>query len=180
MSEQEFNMKFSGYSSSLHSFAMNLTKDKEEALDLFQDTAYKAIVNKEKFRPGTNFKAWLFTIMKNTFINNYRKKTRKNTLMDSTDNLYFINSSDTIVNNNADSEIILEELNALIDTLEDNLKDTFRMHFQGFKYHEIADLEEIPLGTVKSRIFLARKEIKRKLQLIYSEAISVQEDRKRA
>ena len=179
MSEHEFNSKFAEYSYSLHSFAMNLTKDREEALDLFQDTAYKAIVNKEKFRAGTNFKAWLFTIMKNTFINNYRKKVRKNTLMDSTDNLYFINSSDTIVDNYADSEIILEELNALIDTLDDNLKDTFRMHFEGFKYHEIADLEAIPLGTVKSRIFLARKEIKRKLNLIYGESI-FHADKKRA
>lgn len=180
MSELEFNLKFEGYSSSLHSFAMNLTKDKEEALDLFQDTAYKAIVNKEKFRVGTNFKAWLFTIMKNTFINNYRKKIRKNTMMDSTDNLFFINSSDTIVRNDADSEILLEELNKLIDTLDENLKHTFRMHFKGFKYHEIAELEEIPLGTVKSRIFLARKEIKRKLEMIYADTRNAVDTRKRA
>jgi RNA polymerase sigma-70 factor (ECF subfamily) len=177
MSEFEFNTKFDGYTASLHSFALNLTKDKEEALDLFQDTAYKAIVNKDKFRAGTNFKAWLFTIMKNTFINNYRKKVRKNTLIDSTDNLYFINSSDTIVNNNADSDILLEELNDLIDTLDVNLKHTFRLHFRGFKYHEIAEMEEIPLGTVKSRIFLARKEIKRKLELLYADT---RESRKRA
>jgi RNA polymerase sigma-70 factor (ECF subfamily) len=115
--------------------------------------------------------------MKNTFINNYRKKVRKNTLIDSTDNLYFINSSNTIVNNNADSEILLEELNDLIDSLDINLKHTFRLHFRGFKYHEIADMENIPLGTVKSRIFLARKEIKRKLELLYTDT---RESRKRA
>jgi len=174
----EFNLKFEGFTQSLHSFAMNLTKDREEALDLFQDTAYKAIVNKEKFRVGTNFKAWLFTIMKNTFINNYRKKVRKNTLIDSTDNMYYINSSSTIVKNSADSDILLEELNHLIDTLDKNLKYTFRLHFRGFKYHEIADMEEIPLGTVKSRIFLARKEIKRKLELLYSESKSDTEEKK--
>jgi RNA polymerase sigma-70 factor (ECF subfamily) len=180
MSELEFNLKFAGFTSSLHSFAMNLTKDKEEALDLFQDTAYKAIVNKEKFRVGTNFKAWLFTIMKNTFINNYRKKARKNTLIDSTENLYFINSSDTIVKNNADSDILLEELNELIDSLDLNLKHTFRLHFNGFKYHEIADMEKIPLGTVKSRIFLARKEIKRKLEMQYTDSRTGEKLRKRA
>lgn len=167
MSELEFNAKFSGYTNSLFSFALNLTKDKEEAQDLFQDTAFKAIINKEKFRVGTNFKAWLFTIMKNTFINNYRRNIRKNTLMDSTDNLYFINSSSAIVNNDADSEILLEELNLIIDMLDDNLKNTFRMHFNGYKYHEIAEIEQIPLGTVKSRIFLARKEIKQKLLVLY-------------
>jgi RNA polymerase sigma-70 factor (ECF subfamily) len=118
--------------------------------------------------------------MKNTFINNYRKKVRKNTLMDSTDNLYFINSSDTIVRNDADSDILLEELNEQIDSLDENLKNTFRMHFRGFKYHEIADMEDIPLGTVKSRIFLARKEIKRKLEMLYADSRNPEKSMKRA
>ena len=180
MSELEFNLKFASFSSSLQSFAMNLTKDREDAMDLYQDTAFKALVNKDKFRAGTNFKAWLFTIMKNTFINNYRKKIRKNTLIDSTDNMYFINSSETIVKNQADSEILLEELNSLIDTLDENLKNTFRMHFKGYKYHEIAELEDIPLGTVKSRIFLARKEIKRKLEVLYTDTRTAEIILKRA
>ena len=180
MSELEVNLKFTSFSSSLQSFAMNLTKDREDAMDLYQDTAFKALVNKDKFRAGTNFKAWLFTIMKNTFINNYRKKIRKNTLIDSTDNMYFINSSQTIVKNQADSEILLEELNSLIDTLDENLKNTFRMHFKGYKYHEIAELEDIPLGTVKSRIFLARKEIKRKLEVLYTDTRTAEIILKRA
>ena len=86
-------------SSVLHSFAYNLTKNTNDALDLYQDTAFRAMSNKDKFRPGTNFKAWSFTIMKNIFINNYRKKMKRNTIVDSTDNMYFINSGVSIENN---------------------------------------------------------------------------------
>lgn len=160
MSEIDFNNSLEQCTTTLKSFAFNLTKNDEEAEDLLQDTAYKAIVNREKFRTGTNFKAWLFTIMKNTFINNYRRKVRRNTVMDNTDNQYFINSSSSIVNNDADSKILLEELNDMIDKLDENLREPFRMHFYGYKYQEIADKTSIPLGTVKSRIFIARNELK--------------------
>lgn len=160
MSEIDFNNSLEQCTTTLKSFAFNLTKNDEEAEDLLQDTAYKAIVNREKFRTGTNFKAWLFTIMKNTFINNYRRKVRRNTVMDNTDNQYFINSSNSIVNNDADSKILLEELNDMIDKLDENLREPFRMHFYGYKYQEIADKTSIPLGTVKSRIFIARNELK--------------------
>lgn len=160
MSEIDFNNSLEQCTTTLKSFAFNLTKNDEEAEDLLQDTAYKAIVNREKFRTGTNFKAWLFTIMKNTFINNYRRKVRRNTVMDNTDNQYFINSSSSIVNNDADSKILLEELNDMIDKLDENLREPFRMHFYGYKYQEIADKTAIPLGTVKSRIFIARNELK--------------------
>ena len=90
MSILEFNTQFNKLTSLLHSFAYNLTKNSEDASDLYQDTALRALSNKDKFRPGTNFKAWSFTIMKNIFINNYRKKVKRNTIIDSTDNMYFI------------------------------------------------------------------------------------------
>ena len=99
MSQLEFHTKLDGMSSVLHAFAYNLTKNVEDAKDLYQETAFRAITNQDKFRPGTNFKAWLFTIMKNIFINNYRKKTKANTIMDSTDNMYYINSGSTTINN---------------------------------------------------------------------------------
>jgi len=170
MSEIEFNKKLEMCTPTLKSFAFNLTKNDEEAEDLLQDTAYKAILNREKFRAGTNFKAWLFTIMKNTFINDYRRKVRRNTVMDNTDNQYFINSSSSIVRNDADSKILLEELNNLIDKLDDNLREPFRMHFYGYKYQEIADKTNIPLGTVKSRIFIARNELKKLISQNYIES----------
>lgn len=88
----EFDNKFDALTGSLNSFAYNLTKNDEDAKDLYQETAFRAMTNREKFQPGTNLKAWLFTIMKNIFINNYRKKVKRNTIVDSTDNMYFINS----------------------------------------------------------------------------------------
>lgn len=160
MSTIEFNSRFDQMTSVLNSFAYNLTKNVEDAKDLFQETAFRAITNKDKFRAGTNFKAWLFTIMKNIFINNYRKKSKAKTIIDSTDNMYYINSGSTIVGNKAKSNIMMKELTKIIDNLEDGIKIPFMMHYHGYKYQEIADQLELPLGTIKSRIFFARKELK--------------------
>lgn len=160
MSTIEFNNKLDALSSLLHSFAYNLTKNSEDAKDLYQETAFRVITNKEKFRPGTNFKAWCFTIMKNIFINNYRRKAKANTIIDSTENMYFINSGTATISNDANSNIIMKELKEMIESLEDSIKIPFEMHYQGFKYQEIADELELPLGTVKSRIFFARRALK--------------------
>ncbi|GAB5552623.1 MAG: RNA polymerase sigma factor [Saprospiraceae bacterium] len=160
MSQLEFHTKLDNMSSVLHAFAYNLTKNVEDAKDLYQETAFRAITNQDKFRPGTNFKAWLFTIMKNILINNYRKKTKANTIMDSTDNMYYINSGSITINNKAESNIMMKELIKMIEELDDSIKVPFLMHYQGFKYQEIADQLDLPLGTVKSRIFFARKELK--------------------
>jgi RNA polymerase sigma-70 factor (ECF subfamily) len=160
MSSTEFYTKFDQMSTLLHSFAYNLTKNVEDAKDLFQETAFRALTNRDKFRPGTNFKAWLFTIMKNIFINNYRKKVKANTIMDSTDNMYYINSGSVVISNKAESNIMMKELKHMIEELDDSTKIPFLMHYQGYKYQEIADHLDLPLGTVKSRIFFARKELK--------------------
>ncbi|MEL6943973.1 MAG: RNA polymerase sigma factor [Bacteroidota bacterium] len=160
MSTLEFDNKFDQMSTLLHSFAYNLTKNQEDAKDLYQETAFRAMTNREKFRPGTNFKAWLFTIMKNIFINNYRKKVKANTIMDSTDNMYYINSGNTSIRNDGESNIMMKELNKMIEGLDDSIRIPFLMHYRGYKYQEIADHLDLPLGTVKSRIFFARKELK--------------------
>jgi len=144
----------------LNSFAYNLTKSMEDAKDLYQETAFRAMTNKDKFRPGTNFKAWLFTIMKNIFINNYRKKVKANTIMDSTDNNYYINSGKNAISNKASSNIMVDEIKGMIGGLDESIKVPFMMHYSGYKYQEIADYLDLPLGTVKSRIFFARKELK--------------------
>ncbi len=168
MSAVEFQDKLNQLSSVLNTFAYNLTKNGEDAKDLFQETAFRALSNKDKFRPGTNFKAWLFTIMKNIFINNYRKKMKKNTIQDSTDNLYYINSGSTTITNKADSNIMMTELENMIESLDESLSVPFLMHYEGFKYQEIADQLDLPLGTVKSRIFFARKELKRLIHSRYN------------
>ncbi len=159
MSSVEFQDRLNQLSSVLNNFAYNLTKNVEDAKDLFQETAFRALSNRDKFRPGTNFKAWLFTIMKNIFINNYRKKMKSNTIQDSTDNMFYINAGG-MVSNHAESNIMMNELQRMIDSLDETLKIPFVMHYEGHKYQEIADALVLPLGTVKSRIFFARRELK--------------------
>lgn len=169
MSSIEFNESLNKMANLLQSFAYSLTKNTEDARDLYQETAYRAITNREKFRPGTNLKAWLFTIMKNIFINNYRKKVKANTIMDTTDNQYYINSGDNAIGNKAESSIMMKELTRMIDTLDESIRIPFLMHYQGYKYQEIADYLELPLGTVKSRIFFARKDLKLQIKKSYGQ-----------
>jgi RNA polymerase sigma-70 factor, ECF subfamily len=163
MTNQEFDTVVTGFSSSLRPFALNLTKNMEEANDLIQDTMFRALSNKDKFQDGTNLKAWLFTIMKNIFINNYRRKVKRNTIIDTTDNLYYLNSSEALTDNAATAKFVMDDMKAAIRELSEEFRVPFMMHFEGYKYHEIADELRLPLGTVKSRIFFARKELKDKL-----------------
>jgi RNA polymerase sigma-70 factor, ECF subfamily len=169
MSTSEFDIKFNKLTDSLNAFAYNLTKNSEDAKDLYQETAIRAITNRDKFRPDTNFKAWTFTIMKNIFINNYRKKVKSNTIIDSTDNLYFLNSGSALIENDAHSNILMTELQEMVDSLEENIRIPFVMHYEGFKYQEIADEFDLPLGTVKSRIFFARKALKEMIKENYGD-----------
>jgi len=167
MSTYDFNNRFYELTPVLNAFAYNLTQNMEDAKDLYQETAFRAMSNREKFLPDTNFKAWLFTIMKNIFINNYRKKVKANTIMDSTDNLYYLNSGGDAIDNRGDANMLIKELKDLIEKLDENIKAPFLMHYQGFKYQEIADHFKLPLGTVKSRIFFARRELKAEIKKRY-------------
>lgn len=164
MTTAEFSQTIGKMTKSLKPFALRLTKDSEEANDLLQETAMKAFVNRDKFSEGTNLKAWLYTIMKNTFITNYQRAVRRNTFIDTTDNLHYINSSESLIENMAFTSFAMKDIQAAIDRLDDNYKTPFMMHFNGFKYHEIADHLHIPIGTVKNRIHIARKDLKESLK----------------
>ena len=168
MSTIEFYGKFDSIAGLLQRFAYNLTKNMEDARDLYQETAFRAIKNKEKFNPGTNFKAWIMTIMKNIFINDYRKRVKRATLLDKSDNNYFIDSGKQEVRNDANANILFDELMYMVDNLESNLRVPFLMNYEGYKYQEIADELGLPLGTVKSRIFFARKELKNEVHKLYA------------
>jgi RNA polymerase sigma-70 factor (ECF subfamily) len=148
---------------SLKAFAYHLTKDKEDANDLIQETHYRAISNEDKFAKGTNIKAWLFTIMKNIFINNYRKKSRRKTVFDNTEDQYLLKSAPAMVGNKAESNLMMDDLQRAINNLDMQYRKPFMMHYLGYKYQEIAEEMELPLGTVKSRIFFARKLLKEEL-----------------
>jgi RNA polymerase sigma-70 factor (ECF subfamily) len=163
----EFNQQSQQFSRMLKAFAYKLTQDMERAKDLYQDTIYRGLAYKDRFEEGSNLKAWLHTIMKNIFINDYRKRMRASVIMDSSGNDYLIDSGKEIVDNDGESNIMMKELTEIIDKLEEELRLPFLMHYQGYKYHEIADKFEIPLGTVKSRIFFARKELKKEIQKRY-------------
>jgi RNA polymerase sigma-70 factor, ECF subfamily len=164
MSTAEFGNMISGHQQFLHQLAMKLTKSGDDAADLMQETFFKAIKNKEKYEDGTNIKGWLYTIMKNTFINNYRKKKHQNTFVDETENKYFINSRQAEKDVRTDRLIDQEYLMQQLETVDKSYLDTFMMHYNGYKYEEISEILNIPLGTVKSRIFLARRKMMEKLR----------------
>jgi RNA polymerase sigma-70 factor (ECF subfamily) len=160
MTQIEFNSLVAESTKTLKPFAINLTRDSEAADDLLQETVYRALVNHDKFSEGTNLKAWLFTIMRNIFINNYRRMVKRNTIIDTTDNMYYLNSSASVTKNQAVNDFVMEDLQRAVTSLSDEYRVPFVMHYEGYKYHEIADHLKLPLGTVKSRIFFARKELK--------------------
>ena len=164
MTALEFDTKLQGLTKFLRPFALKLTRDSEAADDLMQETMLKAITNREKFSEGTNLKAWLYTIMKNTFITQYHRMVRRNTFIDTTDNLHYINSPSHVTSNGSSSTFALEDINEAIEKLKPEYRDPFMMHFRGFKYHEIADELAIPIGTVKNRIHIARKHLKSDLE----------------
>lgn len=169
MSTIEFHNNLNILTDSLNAFAYSLTKNNEDARDLFQETAFRAIHNKEKFRPETNFKAWTFTIMKNIFINNYRKKVKSNTILDHTENTYFLDSGSEKVTNDGSRNMLMKELNKMIDSLDETIRIPFIMHHEGYKYNEIAEQFDLPLGTVKSRIFFARRALKDMIKKSYGD-----------
>jgi RNA polymerase sigma-70 factor (ECF subfamily) len=164
MTALEFSYSISNLTKSLKPVAFRLTRDNEDAEDLVQETVFKAFSNREKFTEGTNLKAWLFTIMKNTFITNYQRMVRRNTFIDTTDNLHYINSTDNITENLAYSSFAMKDIKKAIDKLDNIYRQPFMMHFKGFKYFEIAEKLDIPIGTVKNRIHIARKELKNQLK----------------
>lgn len=164
MTTLEFNNALNNVTPSLMPFAMKLTKDQDEANDLLQDTLLKAFRNKEKFATGTNLKAWLYTIMKNTFITNYQRMMRRGTFIDTSDNYYQLNTRKDYPERMADAKLRLKEVHHEIDKLDENYSKPFMMHFKGFKYHEIAERLEIPIGTVKNRIHIARKKLQTRLR----------------
>ncbi|UJP65702.1 RNA polymerase sigma factor [Mongoliitalea daihaiensis] len=165
MTTLEFSYSLNKLSSSLKPFALKLTRDTDDANDLLQDTMVKAFTNKDKFTEGTNLKAWLYTIMKNTFITNYQRMVRRGTFVDTTDNLHYLNSGDTLVENNAYGDFTMDDIYSAIEKLDDVYKVPFMMHYKGFKYHEIAEKLNIPIGTVKNRIHIARKLLKEDLHV---------------
>ena len=163
MSTAEFNQLLLNNAGSLKPFAVSLTHDQEVAKDLLQETLYRALSNKDKYNTGTNVKAWLFTIMRNIFINDYRRRAKQKIIFDNSMNDSLIDSGKTIVSNKAEESLHLKEINQAIYHLPQIFKIPFLLYFEGYRYHEIAYSLSEPLGTIKSRIHFARKLLKEQI-----------------
>lgn len=159
MTTLEFNGRCYQLEDLLKAFAMRLTMNREDAQDLYQETVMRAFVHKDRFMPGTNFKAWITTIMRNCFINEYRKRrTRNQVEQPLEENTAF--AVQKAVDNDGPSRVMTTELKRLLGQLDEAHRTPFEMFFDGFEYQEIADTLQLPMGTVKSRIFFARKKLK--------------------
>lgn len=164
MNRQEFNLQVAHQEKHLMHFAIHFAHSIEDARDLVQDTMLKAIVNYQKFKGGTNLNAWLYTILKNTFINYYRKASGVKAMVKTSDE---VSSADLFYSSRVNEGLqrfVRSDTQKALDTLPNEYYNPFMMYFEGYKYYEIAERLAIPIGTVKTRIHLARKALKKALR----------------
>lgn len=159
MTQLEFNYHVKEQYAPLRGYALKLTRATEDAEDLVQETMLKAFNNKEKFAPGTNLKGWLYTILKNLFINDYRKKVKRVVVHDDTEKNFYLENANYSEKNNGVGRIAMNEIDTAMNALPDNLRVPFMKSYEGYKYSEIAEELNVPLGTVKIRIHVARKKL---------------------
>ena len=154
-----FQERLTALQSNMLNFAYMLTSNRDDAYDLLQDTMLKVLDNQEKYVDNTNFKGWVFTIMRNIFINNYRRASRAATVVDQTEGLYHLNISQDSGFATPEGSYSVNEIQLAINEFADEYRIPFSMHVAGYKYNEIAEKMNLPLGTIKSRIFFARKKL---------------------
>jgi RNA polymerase sigma factor (sigma-70 family) len=163
MTSQEFNNKLIMMKDHMERYALSLTYNREDAKDLLQETYLRALTYKDKFVEFTNLKAWVFTIMRNTFINNYRKSLKENTKVIDVKDFSYLNNLKESELLMPDLELAYQEIDMFINALDNSYKIPFKMHNDGYKYKEIADDLNLNIGTVKSRIYLSRVILRNKL-----------------
>ena len=164
MDNNTFSERLMGLQSNLLNFAYTLTLNRDDAQDLLQDTTLKALDNQDKYVDNVNFKGWVFTIMRNIFINNYRRIVRNNTMVDKSEDLYHLNLPQESGFSTPECSYNVKEITKAINQFSDEYRIPFTMHIAGFKYNEIAEKMNLPLGTVKSRIFFARQKLQSQLK----------------
>jgi RNA polymerase sigma factor (sigma-70 family) len=157
MSIAEFDGLVLNHSQGLKPFAISLTRDHEKANDLCQETLYRALVYRDRYEQGTNIKAWLYTIMRNIFINDYRRNARKKLVLDA------IKYSQSSYATGSEVNLRLKEIQTAVDRLPSIFKTACIMYLRGYKYHEIAATLGEPLGTIKSRIHFAKRLLQKQL-----------------
>ncbi len=159
MNASKFQANLISLQANMLNFAYMLTSNRDDAYDLLQDTTIKVLDNQDKYTENTNFKGWVFAIMRNLFINNYRRSVRQATMVDTTDNLIHLNLSQESGLDTPEGSYTAQEIQGAIDALPEEFRVPFSMMVAGYKYTEIAEEMNLPLGTIKSRIFFARKRL---------------------
>lgn len=144
-------------------FAYSLTNNEEEAMDLFQDTALKVLDSRDKYIDKSNFAGWVFTIMRNIFINNYRRSLRNKVVLEDDDNCYSLPYINNTTDNSCDIHT-LNDINVVLKSFSKDYSVPLSMFIIGYKYVEIAECMNMPLGTVKSRIHIARCKLQKALE----------------
>ncbi len=164
MTAVQFNTRLLSMQDKLLYFALSLTANDEDARDLLQETTLKALTYRQQFVNNTNFKAWVFTIMKNTFINNYRRDQKTRSTFDSSEDGFRVAYKRNYASETPENVLAVTEMTQKVEKLDDDFRIPFKMHTQGFKYKEIAEELNLPIGTVKSRIFFTRKKLQQMLE----------------
>ena len=165
MENMTLNNEICNHRSCLEAYAMKFTRDVEDANDLVQDTIIKAIRYHHMYAEGTNIRGWLYTIMKNTFINNYRKDSRKNSVIETSEDLSSYQLYNSADKNKGEGKFVMDDINKALEKLQPEYSSPFLRYFEGYKYHEIAEEMDIPIGTVKTRIHMARQILKGQLKM---------------
>lgn len=165
---REYLENILAFSNSLYAYALRLSKDEDDAKDIVQETIIKALRNEDKFKQNSNLQSFLHFMLKNVYIDFYRKMKRKSEKIHDNkewDYSDFENNGMTIEysSNRSISKFIIDDCNSAINRLNIVNKDVFIMFLEGFKYEEIASELNIPVGTVKTRIFNSRKQLQKEL-----------------
>lgn len=163
MNNQKFRDEIISMHGKLNHFALSLTCNMDDAKDLVQETYLKVLSSEDKYEDNTNLKAWMLTIMRNTFINNYRRQKRNNEVMSDNIDLGFLGTRALQSSQKTDTNYYVKEINKQINNINDEQRIPFEMFLDGYKYKEIADKMNISLGTVKSRIFFTRRKLQNNL-----------------
>lgn len=169
MNTTDFNHQLSNSQNALESFAFKFTQNYEDANDLVQETLLKAIRYSRKFKDGTNFRGWLYTIMKNTFINGYRRTVKTRAIISLHDEMPLVESQSGAAYNNGENKFMMEDINSAMKKVQPECLLPFLKYFEGFKYNEIAEMLDLPIGTVKTRIHMARGILKKNLKMYHKE-----------
>ena len=163
MTTQEVLSLSNNFMPRYRAFALNLTRDEQQAADLLQEAIYLVLKNHERFVQGTNLQAWIKTIIRNLFISDYRKAKRRQEI--TAEEVPATNWAFRAVEDNAALATLgAQEILEHVEALPEIYRRAFRLYYNGMKYKDIASLTGVPLGTAKSRVWTARNMLRERIE----------------